>query len=85
MPDALQTALHAFWTSRSGSTPAWIDLVSNDIPAYPASPGIEAIMRLTEATATGSVPNLPAIDTAAHYYDAALIILAHLAMREGRD
>lgn len=86
LPSALYQALHAFWTSRSGpDTPAWIDLATNESPSYPAPPGIQAVMRLTEASTTHTAPDLPPIGTATTYYDAALILLSHLASWESRD
>lgn len=86
LPNSIYWAFRAFWTSRSGlGMPAWADLITNEIPSYPAPPGIQAVMRLTDAAATHSTPNLPPIGTAKAYYDAALILLSHLAFWESRD
>jgi endoglucanase len=86
LPSALYQAFHAFWTSRSGpDMPAWADLATNEIPSYPAPPGIQAVIRLTEAAATHTAPGLPPIGTTTTYYDAALILLSHLAFRESQD
>lgn len=83
LPSALYRALHAFWTSRPGADiPAWVNLVSNETAPYSAPPGIQAVIRLTEAAAIHAAPDLPLIGAATTYYDAALILLSHLASRE---
>jgi endo-1,4-beta-D-glucanase Y len=83
MPNTLYASLHTFWASRPGlNAPAWADLATNDIPSYPPGPGIEAIMRLTETANAAKSVVLPSIDTVKDYYDAALVVLAYLAMRE---
>lgn len=83
LPDALYQALHRFWTSRSAfGTPAWANLVTNETAPYPAPPGMQAVIHLTEATQTHTVPDLPPIEAATTYYDAALVLLSYLASRE---
>jgi endoglucanase len=86
LPSTLYQPFHAFWTSRSGpDVPAWADLTNNETSSYPAPLGMQAVMRLTEAAATHTVPDLPPIGAATTYYDAALLLLSHLAFREARD
>jgi endoglucanase len=82
----LYQAFHGFWLSRAGlDVPAWTDLTSGEIASYPASAGFQAVMRLVEATASRATPDLPLILERTNYYDAALIVLSHLALRDVRD
>jgi endo-1,4-beta-D-glucanase Y len=73
-----------FWSSGPPNVvPAWVDLETNEIAHYPASPGIIAIMRLMRlAAGLAGEPNEPSAADPANYYDAALILLSHLAERD---
>ncbi|HEX2940790.1 MAG TPA: glycosyl hydrolase family 8 [Rhodopila sp.] len=76
-------AFHRFWTSRTVfGTPAWTNLITNDTASYPAPPGMQAVIRLTEAAETQTAPDFPPIQAATAYYDAALVLLSYLASRE---
>jgi endo-1,4-beta-D-glucanase Y len=73
-----------FWsTSSPGSVPAWVDLQTDDVAPYPASVGIQAIIRLVRATVSQTDTMIyPSVADSDRYYDAALILLAHLAEQE---
>ena len=79
MPGAVNASYLAFWDTPN--PPAWADLATNETSSYPASPGIQAVIRLTEAAAAHTAPDLPAIGTNATYYDGSLILLSWLAFR----
>jgi endo-1,4-beta-D-glucanase Y len=75
----MMLSLDGFWSGfPAGAVPAWVDLKTNEVAPYPASPGIAAVVRLMRAT-TGAADSAPASACATTYYDAALILLAHMA------
>lgn len=70
-----------FWSASPGTVaPAWVDLRTNDVAPYPVTPGMIAINRLIRL-ATGEAVEIspPSVEKVGSYYDAALIMLAHLA------
>ena len=76
----------AFWGDSSHPyLPAWVDLTSNTIAPYAASPGIAAVARLASAQMAGTVTELrgfPALASAPDYYSAVLGMLVRLAWRD---
>lgn len=75
----------AFWGSREGrNMPAWIDLMSNVVPSYPAPPGMVAVARLSVAALAGhgDISRMPSINSAQDYYAAALILKARIAWHD---
>ena len=79
----MQDALERYWTSFApGQVPAWIDLVTNEMASYFASPGMTAVMRLTLAAMHATPPDLPQVAAGMGYYDAALILLSRIASQE---
>ena len=74
-------AVKRFWSLPSpDGVPAWVDLQTNEVAPYPATPGMIAIMRLMRLGAGGSdAPRGPSVADAAKYDDAALILLSHIA------
>jgi endoglucanase len=73
-----------FWAAYgSAPVPAWADLETDRVAPYPASPGIVAIMRLLRLAIGGSEePSNLVVSDATDYYNAALILLSHLAKAE---
>ncbi len=75
-----------FWGDPAHSyLPAWVDLTSNAIAPYAASPGIAAVARLASAQrsgASGEPRGLPVIASAPDYYSAVLGLLVRLAWRD---
>jgi endoglucanase len=70
-----------FWSASSpNAPPAWVDLKSNEVASYAASPGMIAIMRLMRLAAGGAeeIPS-PLVENVGNYYDAALVLLARIA------
>jgi endoglucanase len=70
-----------FWSASSpNAPPAWVDLKSNEVASYAASPGMIAIMRLMRLAA-GDAEEIPSplVENVSNYYDAALVLLARIA------
>lgn len=68
-----------FWQAFAGFLPPWIDLEQGCLGAYPAPPGMRAILALTRYKAGRSFwfrPPPPDED----YYSATLVLLSHLAV-----
>ena len=80
---AMQSVEH-FWSAfPPGAAPAWVDLKTNGLAPYTATPGMTAIMRLTRmASGGGGQTNPPTVASTSNYYDAALILLSRIAERE---
>lgn len=82
-------AFVSFWQAKHSVPPAWIDL-NTDAPApYSAPAGMLAIgcvaMACARSPAAIAMPGtFPTLQAATDYYSAALILLSHLAWREGR-
>lgn len=77
------SAANRFWSAYPGdSFPAWVDLVSGETAPYAAASGLVAVSRLARATPAADSDILPSLSKASNYYDAALILLCHLAWRD---
>ena len=66
-------------------SPAWVDLTTDLLAPYPASPGVMAIARLAalpRATAPDAGRFLPQVAQAPDYYSAALGLLVRIAWRD---
>jgi endo-1,4-beta-D-glucanase Y len=75
------------WAEAHPVQPAWVDLRTNAMAGYAASPGMVAIARVATAMQrsprnTESAPAFPAIRTSPDYYSAALVMLSRLAWQE---
>lgn len=72
-----------WWASVPSAAPAWVDLRTNDVAPYAATPGMLAIMRVMRLAA-GGAPDIapPTIVNSSGYYDAALILLARIAEQD---
>ncbi len=72
-----------FWADPSHNViPAWVDLTSNTIAPYAASPGVAALARFASAQRAGSPGEprgLPALAASPDYYSAVLGMLVRLA------
>jgi endoglucanase len=81
---AAMRSVDQFWSAfPPGAAPAWVDLKTNDVAPYAATPGMAAIMRLTRMANGGAEQTMPpTVADASNYYDAALILLTHIAERE---
>jgi endoglucanase len=81
LAEPVMQSIERFWAEFPfGTTPAWVDLKTGERAPYPATAGMAAIMRLTRNAMGVSVETMPpTVATAANYYDAALIMLTHLA------
>jgi endoglucanase len=77
-------SIERVWTSwPPEAVPAWVDLETNSVAQFPATPGMAAIMRLTRIAGGHAVDDVPAsVASVTEYYDAALILLARLAAYE---
>ena len=84
MPDVLG-AFNRYWASfPADGSPAWVDLTSGVTSPIPAGAGMTAVARLASASGpAASISGLPPVAAAADYYGAALILLCHIAWREG--
>ncbi|UPY37051.1 glycosyl hydrolase family 8 [Sediminicoccus sp. KRV36] len=75
----------SFWLSEERrSMPAWIDLMTNVVPGYPAPPGMVAVARLAAAAQAGqgTISRMPSVGSAQDYYAAALVLQARIAWQD---
>jgi endo-1,4-beta-D-glucanase Y len=74
-------SIEQFWSaSPPGSVPAWVDLKTNEMAPYPATPGISAIMRVLRlANGAQDEAISETVANTKNYYDAALTLLANIA------
>lgn len=81
---AVSSALRFWTTPTQRGMPAWVDLMTNVTPGYPAPPGIAAIARLSEAAQAGqgNLARMPKVEAAQDYYSAALVLQARLAWHD---
>lgn len=81
---AVSAAIRFWATPTQRGTPAWVELMTNVTPSYPASPGITAIARLSEAAQAGEgeLHRMPMVDAAQDYYAASLVLQARLAWHD---
>jgi endoglucanase len=72
------------WTSwPPDAVPAWVDLQTNSVAPFAATPGMAAVMRLTRTASGHPVDEAAAsVTNVTLYYDAALILLARMAEHE---
>lgn len=71
-----------FWShAEFDRVPAWICLRSGAVSPYPAAAGVLAIawLVLAQRAGWGTLSAMPAVETATHYYDAVLALLAREA------
>jgi len=82
----LLRAVERYWSDfPADAPPAWADLETNETAPYPVTPGMAAVMRLTQAgMGLRANPDLPPVASAGKYYDAALMLLSRLAWQERR-
>jgi endoglucanase len=80
----LLRAAQQYWSDfPENATPAWVNLETNETAPFPVTPGMAAVVRLTQAgMGLRASPNLPPVAGAAKYYDAALMLLSRLAWQE---
>jgi endo-1,4-beta-D-glucanase Y len=78
-------SIERFWSAfPPGSVPAWVDLKTDEVAPYPATAGLNAIIRLTQLAAGGSELQIAPTSSGSNYYDAALVLLSQLADQELR-
>jgi endoglucanase len=78
-------AARRFWLEQPHQViPAWVDLRTGHQAPFPASTGVTAIARLTEAAALGhgSLAAMPRVEDATDYYSASLTLLARIAWHD---
>jgi endo-1,4-beta-D-glucanase Y len=77
-------SVEQFWSSLLPTfPPAWVDLQTNEVAPYAATPGMRSILRLMRLAAGGPrEADLPSIAGEQKYYDAALILLSQLAEQD---
>ncbi len=81
--DPIIQSIGQFWLAPWPSiAPAWVDLKTDDVSPYIATPGIVAVMRLVRLAMGDSEQPSRRVSDATHYYDAALILLSYIAESE---
>ncbi len=78
-------AINGAWTAGPGPAPAWIDVITGETSPEKQSAGMQAVARLTASFVQGQLPaadTLPALDTAADYYSASLLMQAALCLSD---
>jgi endo-1,4-beta-D-glucanase Y len=77
-------SLGQFWSAPPlNVVPAWVDLKTNDVAPYAATPGIIALLRLVRlAAGEPTEPRGPTISDSVDYYNASLILLSQIAEQE---
>ncbi len=69
-----------YWASTPKWTPAWVDIYTNEVANYPASPGVLAVRDLTLAASGVSSPAIMAgTNLPTGYYPASLMLLSEVA------
>lgn len=81
-PELLAAYLDFWGSFGDGPVAAWTDLADNATAPYPASTGVQAIVRLARADHGGEAAPLPEIGDQDDYYAASLALLARLAQHE---
>jgi endoglucanase len=85
LPATVMSDFASFYATRAGATaPAWVDLETQAVAAYPASVGMLAVARIAAAVSTASSEpiDFPRVAEAPDYFSAALILLARIAWLE---
>jgi endoglucanase len=77
-------SFNRYWAAPRRMPPAWVDLVTDEVAPYPASPGISAVAALLTGSAAGKMPSNPTVRSTNDYYSAGLVLLSRLAAQEGR-
>jgi hypothetical protein len=74
-------SLEQFWSaSLPGVAPAWVDLKTDAVAPYLATPGMRAIIRLAQLSMSGAEEAIAStVSDSSNYYDAALTLLARIA------
>ena len=84
-PPELQAAFVRYWAGARGGVPAWVDLHTGDVAAYPAPPGIRAVAHFAAEQQGLHLPMAHvSVKDAADYYSAVLIVLSRVARAESR-
>ena len=73
-----------YWNAPRPMPPAWVDLNSGEVAAYPAPTGMRAIAALVAVTYQGAAVALPSVSLSNDYYSAGLVLLSRLATREAQ-
>lgn len=82
-PPELQAAFVRYWADARGGIPAWVDLHTGDVAAYPAPPGIRAVARFAAERQGLDLPIAHvSVKDAVDYYSAVLIVLSRVAQAE---
>lgn len=85
-PPDVRAAFARYWTGARGGVPAWVDLLTGDVAAYPAPPGIRAVARFAAEQQGVDLPIARVgVKDAADYYSAVLIVLSRVAQAESRS
>jgi endo-1,4-beta-D-glucanase Y len=79
-----------YWRRYQPNPPAWVDLATNQMAAYPAPSGMLAIGRIAGALSNAdenslSAGGLPVLSASIDYYSAALTLLSRCVWQESRD
>jgi endo-1,4-beta-D-glucanase Y len=84
---AVIQSVQQFWSAfPPGAVPAWVDLKTNELAPYAATSGITAVMRLTRMATGGAEQTMPqTVANATNYYDAALVLLSHIAEQDTKS
>jgi endoglucanase len=72
-----------YFAARQPHLPAWVDLVTNSVAPYGATPGMLAVaMFVTRSPGLNMVDGLPSVELSPDYYSAALTLLSRIAWKE---
>jgi endoglucanase len=72
-----------YWNTSRPMPPAWVDLKTGEVAAYPAPIGIRAVAAFIAISYQGATVAIPSVNLANDYYSAGLVLLSRLASREG--
>jgi endo-1,4-beta-D-glucanase Y len=72
-----------YWNAPRLMPPAWVDLKTGEVAAYPAPTGICAVAAFVAMSYQGATGAIPSVNLANDYYSAGLVLLSRLASREG--
>jgi len=72
-----------YWNAPRPMPPAWADLKTGEVAAYPAPTGIRAVAAFIATSYQGAASAIPSVSLANDYYSAGLVLLSRLASREG--
>lgn len=81
--EPLFASFHRYWTASHGTQPAWVDLRTEETPAYSAPAGIRAVAAMaTRSAGLDRTTVLPTVMAATDYYGAGLVLLSRIAAEE---